>query len=134
MKLFYWPVVYAKIQANELLFLATLPVIYMQYRKQEKPLCFSSKEVIAPFIMLIISLLFYGCINLASGIYSADIDAILEGLGRNYLLIVMLLMTYFSYQEGEVGLEIAMGSLVLGSDGHGYYHLYRLSLSFLWLP
>lgn len=61
------------------------------------------------------ALLIYGCLNLFSGIHSGDFDAILEGLGRNYLLVVMTFAVLYVYETGQKGLDRALQAWFWGA-------------------
>lgn len=89
-RFWYLPIVYAKIQPTELVFLALLPLALLAFSWQLVP----DKRWRLP-------LFFYLFINLWSGIYSGKIDAVLEGLGRVYLVVLFLITTTCIIQQSQ---------------------------------
>ncbi|MEZ5039053.1 MAG: hypothetical protein R2828_04150 [Saprospiraceae bacterium] len=107
-KLFYWPVVYAKVQVNEILFLAMLPAVFLHWKEHKTQTSQSIFKVFSQFPFLGTTLVCYALVNLMAGFHSGDLDAMLEGFGRSYLIVVMGLTAYYSYIEGESGLQKAL--------------------------
>ncbi len=114
-KLFYWPVVYAKVQVNEIFFLALLPAVFLHWKEHKTQASQSIFRLFSKFPFLAATLVFYALANLITGFHSGDLDAILEGFGRTYLIVVMGLTAYYIYIEGEAGLNRALKAWFWGA-------------------
>lgn len=89
LRLFFLPVVSAKLQLTEIVFLLLFPLALLRYGRKlfDLPL----------FLMLTIGM--YLLANLFSGFYSGGLEAILESFGRVYLVLVALVIICFVRYE-----------------------------------
>ncbi|SEQ18830.1 O-antigen ligase family protein [Neolewinella agarilytica] len=90
-RLFYFPVVSAKIQPTEIIFLFLFPVALYRY----------GRRLIPESNLFKIALAVYLGANLLSGVVAGSVNSILESLGRVYLVVLALIVAQF-VQSGKV--------------------------------
>ena len=91
-RIFYFPVVSAKIQPTEIIFLLMLPLAFLRYKNR-------LFDLPRPWL---IAAMVYLAANLFSGFYSGEIEAILESFGRVYLVVLTLIIAAFVRYEDRV--------------------------------
>lgn len=110
-RLFYLPVVYAKVQLTEVVFLALAG--WFVYGCVQKNIRVNWKEWLS-IRWLIVALVIYVLTNLCSAYLSADFDAILEGFGRVYLVVLCLMVAWWIKSRGPQGINKALQAWLRG--------------------
>lgn len=105
-RLFFFPVVSAKVQPTELVFLCLFPLAVYHYGRKLLP---ASRNLL--FVAG-----FYLSANLVSAINAGTLNAILEALGRGYLLALALLIAQY-VKAGEDGNRRAEELVIAWSAG-----------------
>ncbi|MEM1358124.1 MAG: O-antigen ligase family protein [Bacteroidota bacterium] len=99
------PLVQAKIQPTELVFLLLLPLGWLRYGSQLLP---QSR-------WLNVALLTYFLANLSSALFAWDIHALLEAIGRGYLVLLALLVSAFVKETGRGSLDQLLQVFLYGT-------------------
>lgn len=92
-RLFFFPVVSAKIQPTEIAFLFLFPIALYYYKWDLIPKSNAVKGVVAAYLG----------INLLSGIVAGSVNGILEAIGRVYLVALALIIAQFVQSGNEQG-------------------------------
>ena len=115
-RLFYLPVVHAKIQPTELIFLILAPLVGWKLW-QERPWRWRTgwKRLPRAYRALIISGIVYVAVNGISAYLSGDQDAQLEAVGRCYLVLLAVLIGWWTLRGGKQVLRTALWAWLWGA-------------------